>query len=88
MSDAERAEAAARVLADAVAGLACELTGQPLGEIALLMRINVDPEFVGFTWDWFWRPLGASQSAGGMLGGRAVQKPHPGLHAPRPRITI
>lgn len=89
MSDQERAEAAARVLADATTCLAKDLTGRSEGEILVTLRVTAEPDFISYIWDWFWRPEGATRSSAGMAAQpRPPRQVTPGLHAPGPRITI
>lgn len=89
MSDQDRAEAAARVLADAITCLAKDLTGRSEGEILATLRVTAEPDFVSYIWDWFWRPEGATRSSAGMAAQpRPPRQVTPGLHAPGPRVTI
>lgn len=89
MSDQDRAEAAARVLADAITCLAKDLTGRSEGEILATLRVTAEPDFVSYIWDWFWRPEGATRSSAGMAAQRRPPRQvTPGLHAPGPRVTI
>ena len=89
MSDQERAEAAARVLADAITCLAKDLTGQGESEILATLRVTAEPDFISYIWDWYWRPAGATRSSAGMAAQpRPPRQVTPGLHAPGPRITI
>lgn len=89
MSDQDRAEAAARVLADAITCLAKDLTGRSEGEILATLRVTAEPDFISYIWDWFWRPEGATRSSAGMAAQRRPPRQvTPGLHAPGPRVTI
>lgn len=89
MSDQDRAEAAARVLADAITCLAKDLTGRSEGEILATLRVTAEPDFISYIWDWFWRPEGATRSSAGMAAQpRPPRQVTPGLHAPGPRVTI
>ena len=68
MSDRERAEAAAQVLADAINGLAAELTGTDEGEVLVEMHLTSSGGLRTFTWDWWWRPKGSARTTAGLAG--------------------
>lgn len=87
MSDQERADAAARVLADAVTSMAAELTGNATGDILLALRVTIDSDLISYTWDWFWRPKGSVGTPGGMAAAPRSGRASRGLHAPQPRVS-